>query len=76
MELSLILHHSDNLNKTLQHTSMTAAERQNLSKLTVDILKSLCKPDNLRLSISVYYKTNAIMSALQFYLENAMHHHI
>ena len=45
---SLILHHSDNLSKTLQHRSMTAAEGQRLAKLTVDVLKSIGQPDRFQ----------------------------
>lgn len=45
---SLILHHSDNLSKTLQHKSMTAAEGQRLAKLTVDVLKLIQQPDRFQ----------------------------
>ena len=38
---SLILRHSDNLSKALQNESMSAAEGQELVKLTLDVLQSL-----------------------------------
>ena len=38
---SLLLRHSDNLSKALQHKSLSAAEGQHTAKLTVDVLKSL-----------------------------------
>ena len=39
----LILQHSDNLSKSLQHDTITAAEGQQLAKLTIDVLKSIRK---------------------------------
>ena len=38
---SLLLRHSDNLSKALQHESLSAAEGQHIAKLTLDVLKSL-----------------------------------
>ena len=38
---ALILTHSDNLSKTLQHKSMSAAEGQHIAQLTLSVLKSL-----------------------------------
>ena len=38
---SLLLRHSDNLSKSLQHESLSAAEGQHIAKLTLDVLKSL-----------------------------------
>ena len=38
---SLLLGHSDNLSKSLQHESLCAAEGQHITKLTLDVLKSL-----------------------------------
>ena len=35
---SLILHNSDNLSKTLQHQTLSAAEGQRIAKLTVSVL--------------------------------------
>ena len=37
----LILRHTDNLSSTLQHKSMSAAEGQEIARMTVDILKSI-----------------------------------
>lgn len=45
---SLILQHSDNLSKTLQHKSVMAAEGQHLAKLTVDVLKSPRQTDRFQ----------------------------
>lgn len=39
---ALILTHSDNLSKTLQHKVMSAAEGQHIAQLTLSVLKSLC----------------------------------
>ena len=38
---ALILTHSDNLSKTLQHKSMSAAKGQHIAQLTLSVLKSL-----------------------------------
>ena len=38
---SLILRHSDNLSKTLQHKTLSAAEGQHIAKLTVGVLQSI-----------------------------------
>ena len=38
---NLLLRHTDNLSKSLQQKSLSAAEGQKLAKLTVDVLKSL-----------------------------------
>lgn len=38
---SLILRHSDNLSKTLQHKTMSAAEGQHIAKLTVSVLQKM-----------------------------------
>ena len=46
---ALILTHSDNLSKTLQHKSMSAAEGQHIAKLTVDVLKSIRQPEQFQL---------------------------
>ena len=40
--------HSDNLSKSLQHDTITAAEGQQLAKLTIDVLKSICKEDKFK----------------------------
>ena len=42
----LILQHSDNLSKSLQHDTITAAEGQQLAKLSIDVRKSILKEDN------------------------------
>ena len=42
----LLLRHSHNLSKSLQHLSMYAAEGQELARLTVEVSKSLCNPEN------------------------------
>ena len=38
---ALILAHNDNLSKTLQHKSMSAAEGQQIAKLSLDVLKRM-----------------------------------
>lgn len=38
---SLILRHSDNLSKTLQHKTLSAAEGQRIAKLTVSVLQKM-----------------------------------
>ena len=42
----LLLWHSDNLSKSLQHQSMSAAEGQELARLTLKVLKYLRSPEN------------------------------
>ena len=44
---SLILRHSDNLSKTLQHKTLSAAEGQRIAKLTVSVLQKICSDDNV-----------------------------
>ena len=39
--LILRLRHSDNLNKTLQHKTLSAAESQRITKLTVNVLQKI-----------------------------------
>ena len=46
---ALILTHSDNLSKTLQHKSMSTAEGQHIAKLTLDVLKSIRQPEQFQL---------------------------
>ena len=41
----LILRHTDNLGKTLQHKSLSAAEGQHLARLTLEVLRSLRDSD-------------------------------
>ena len=43
---NLLLHHTDNLSKSLQKKSLSAAEGQRLASLTLDVLKSLRDGDN------------------------------
>ena len=38
---NLLLHHTDNLSKSLQQATLSAAEGQKLAKLTLEIFKSL-----------------------------------
>ena len=45
---TFILQHSDNLSKSLQHDTITAAEGQQLAKLTIDVLKSIHKEDKFK----------------------------
>ena len=45
---TLILQHSDNLSKSLQHDTITAAEGQQLTKLTIDVLESIRKEDKFK----------------------------
>ena len=44
----LILQHSDNLSTSLQYDTITAADGQQLAKLTIDVLKSICKEDKFK----------------------------
>ena len=46
---ALILTHSDNLSKTLQHKSMSAAEGQHIAQLTLSVLKSLRNQEKFEL---------------------------
>lgn len=46
---AVILSHSDNLSKTLQHTSLSAAEGQHMAKLTLQVLKSIRQADKFDL---------------------------
>ena len=45
---NLLLHHTDNLSKTLQHKSLSAAEGQRVAKLTLDVLQSLRNEDHFK----------------------------
>ena len=45
---TLILQHSDNLRKSLQHDTITAAEGQQLAKLSIDVLRSIRKEDKFK----------------------------
>ena len=60
---TFILQHSDNRSKSLQHDTITAAEGQQLAKLTIDVLKSFLKKTSLRASTIVfcYTKVNLIL---------------
>ena len=44
---ALILSHSDNLSKTLQHKSMSASEGQHIAQLILNVLKSLHNQEKL-----------------------------
>ena len=44
----LVLQHSDNLSKSLQHDTITASEGQQLAKLTIDVIKSIRKEDKFK----------------------------
>ena len=46
---SLILRHSDNLSKSLQHESLSAAEGQELANLCITVLQSLRNSDQFKL---------------------------
>ena len=46
---SLILRHSDNLSKSLQHESLSAAEGQELANLRIKVLQSLRNSDQFKL---------------------------
>ena len=46
---ALLLSHSDNLSKSLQHKSMSAAEGQQVARLTLEVLKKLRTSDNFQL---------------------------
>ena len=43
-----LLRHTDNLSKTLQHKSLSAAEGQRVAKLTLDVLQSLLNEDHFK----------------------------
>ena len=45
---NLLLHHMDNLSKTLKHKSLSAAEGQRLAKLTLQVLQSLRNEDHFK----------------------------
>ena len=45
---TLSLQHRDNLSKSLQHDTITAAEGQQLAKLTIDVLKYIHKEYKLK----------------------------
>ena len=45
---NLLLRHTDNLSKSLQKKSLSAAEGQRLASLTLDVLKSLRDEDNFK----------------------------
>ena len=45
---TLILPHSDNLSKSLQHDTIIAAEGQQLAKLIIDVLKPIHKEDKFK----------------------------
>lgn len=51
---AVILSHSDNLSKTLQHVSLSTAEGQHMAKLTLQVLKSLHQVDKFDLSTNVF----------------------
>ena len=42
---NLLLHHTDNLSKSLQQSTLSAAEGQRLAKLTLEVLESLRRQD-------------------------------
>ena len=46
---ALILSYSNNLSKTLQHVSLSAAKRQHMAKLTLQVLKSIHQADKFDL---------------------------
>ncbi len=46
---ALLLRHSDNLNKSLQHEFMSAADGQQIAKHTLDVLLSLRSEENFKL---------------------------
>ena len=45
---NLLLHHTDNLSKTLQHKFLSAAEGQRVAKLALDVLQSLRNEDHFK----------------------------
>ena len=45
----LVLKHTDNLSRTLQHASMSAAEGQQVTAMTVATLNSMCSDDRFDL---------------------------
>ena len=46
---ALLLRHSDNLSKSLQHEFMSAADGQQIAKHTLDVLLSLRSEENFKL---------------------------
>ncbi len=58
---TLILQHNNNLSKSLQHDTITAAEGQQLAKLTIDVLKSIRKEDKFKSFYDVFYYTKVNM---------------
>ena len=56
-----ILSRSDNLSKTLQHVSLSAAKGHHMAKLTLQVLNFICQADKLDLfyqSVLQRYKVN------------------
>ena len=73
---NLLLRHTDNLSKSLQKKSLSAAEGQRLASLTLNVLKSLRDGDNFILIVSmlVSLKTRSVMKSInQLYQESEGH---
>ena len=71
---ALILTHSDNLSKMLQHQSMSAAEGQHIAKLTLDDLKSIRQPGQFQLFLSESYLISSVLTFhLHLYRVSAAH---
>ena len=65
---NLLLRHTDNLSKSLQQISLSAAEGQRLAKLTLDVLKSLRDEENF---ILASFKTKIVSKSMfLLYQEN------
>ena len=58
---TLILQHSDNLSKSLQHDTIRATEGQQLAKLTIDVPKSIPKEDRASMIVFCYTEVNLIL---------------
>ena len=61
---NLLLRHTDNLSKSLQKKSLSAAEGQRLAYLTLDVLNSLHDEDNSSNSMHVFSKTKSILKLM------------
>ena len=71
---ALILTHSDNFSKTLQHKSMLAAEGQHIAQLTLSVLKSLRDQENFQLFFrEVCLISNVMLFQLQLYHVSVVH---
>ena len=66
--------HSDNLSKTLQHKSMSAAEGQHIAQLTLSVLKSLRDQEKFQLFFREFCLISSVLVfQLQLYHVSVVH---